>query len=306
MNSLHTIVGLGEILWDIFPHGKKLGGAPANFAYISSLLGERGIVASRVGTDDLGGEVLEQLSSHHLETSCLQSDRQHPTGAAKVSLDANGQASFEIISPVAWDFFQLTPDWTNLAQKADAVCFGTLAQRSPQSHKTIQDFLSSTPPTALHVFDVNLRQSFYSKQIITDSIKKTHILKLNSEELPVILSLLGQTSADEISAARWLQQKFQLKMVCVTRASRGSLLLTADAYDEHPGIPVKVVDTVGAGDAFTAALVYHFLRRVSLPAINIAANRMGTWVASQFGAMPPANPVQLEQIRYPEKAVQSL
>jgi fructokinase len=306
MNSPHTIVGLGEILWDIFPNGKKLGGAPANFAYISSLLGERGIVASRIGNDDLGREVLQQLSAHHLATSCLQSDPQHPTGAAKVSLDANGQASFEIISPVAWDFFQLTPDWTKLAQKADAVCFGTLAQRSPQSQKTIQDFLSATPPAALHVFDVNLRQSFYSAQIILDSIKKTHILKLNSEELPIILSLLGQTFPDEISGARWLQEKFQLKMVCLTRASRGSLLLTANAYDEHPGIPVKVIDTVGAGDAFTAALVYHFLRGASLSAMNIAANRMGTWVASQFGAMPPPNPAQLEQIRYPEKAFQPM
>jgi len=305
MNSPHTIVGLGEILWDIFPNGKKLGGAPANFAYISSLLGERGVIASRVGEDDFGREVRQQLSSLVLETTHIQSDPTHPTGSVNVSVDSAGQASFEVTSPAAWDFLEPTPDWMQLAEKADAVCFGTLAQRSRQSRQTIQAFLSATRPGSLRVLDVNLRQSLYSAKVIARSAELSQIIKLNREELPIVLSLLGSSFVDEISAARWLLKTFQLQLVCVTRASEGSLLLAADAYDEHPGISVNVVDTVGAGDAFTAALVYHYLRGASLQTMNVAANRMGTWVASQSGAMPPLNAARLEMIRSPEKILQS-
>ena len=306
MDRRHTIVCLGEILWDIFPNGRKLGGAPANFAYASSLLGERAVIASRVGEDDLGQEVRHELSRSGLEATHIQSDPACPTGTVTVSVDSAGQASFAVNSPAAWDFFQPTPGWTQLAEKADAVCFGTLAQRSPESRQTIEAFLSSTRSDSVRVLDVNLRQSFYSATIIARSAELCQIIKLNSQELPIVLSLLGASFVDEISAARWLLKTFQLQLVCVTRASQGSLLLASDGYDEHPGIPVKVVDTVGAGDAFTAALVYHFLRSASLQTMNLAANRMGTWVASQSGAMPAASGPQLESIRFPEKAFQSL
>jgi fructokinase len=303
--KLH-IVGLGEILWDLFPQGKQLGGAPANFAYCAGLLGDIGIAASRVGRDSLGEEALQSLRGLGLETSFIQSDPLHPTGTVNVRLGPGGEPEFEITYPVAWDFLDWEPSWQNLGESADAVCFGSLAQRSPRSRRTIRAFLAALRPQTVRVFDVNLRQSFYSSEILADSLRLTDVLKLNHEELPRVLELLGLTAArdsriarseNQTSRARRLLHDYRLQLVCVTRGARGSLLITRNAVQEHPGFPVPVVDTVGAGDAFTAALVHHYLRGSSLAAMNEAANRMGAWVASQTGATPPADPAALGRIR---------
>lgn len=292
-----TTVGLGELLWDIFPDSRQLGGAPANFAYMTNLLGDDGVVASRVGNDELGEEAKRSLWSLGLSTSCMQVDPTYLTGTVLVQIDAQGQPTFKIAEPAAWDSFEWTSAWQALAQKADAVCFGSLAQRSPQSRQTIQAFLKSVPSGTTRVFDVNLRQSYYSAQILAESAKVADIIKLNHDELPIVVRLLGFPFHDEESAAQWLLHTFHTKLVCITRGARGSLLVSEYARHEHPGIPVAVADTVGSGDAFTAALVFHYLRQASLASMNDAANRMGSWVAGQTGATPLRDEASLEQIR---------
>jgi fructokinase len=293
-------VGLGELLWDVFPDGRQLGGAPANFAYMTSLLGDEGIVASRVGKDELGEEAKRSLWGLGLSTSCIQLDPSYRTGTVLVQVDAKGQPAFQIAEPVAWDSFEWTPAWEELAQEADAVCFGTLAQRSPESRETIQSFLKTIRPETTRVFDVNLRQSYYSARILADSAKQADIIKLNHDELPTVVQLLGFPFLDEESAAEWLLHTFRTKLVCITRGAKGSLLVSKYAKDEHPGVPVQVADTVGSGDAFTAALVYHYLRSGSLATMNETANRMGSWVASQTGATPARDEAQLKMIRSAE------
>jgi fructokinase len=286
----HTVVGLGELLWDLFPAGKQLGGAPANFAYITSLLGDDGIPASRLGRDDLGTEAIRRLGQLGLSTEFIQQDADHPTGTVKVKVDSAGQPCFEIAESVAWDFFDWTPSWQGLAQRTDAVCFGSLAQRSERSYDTIRKFLHSMRPGALRVFDVNLRQSFYTTQVLAESMKLANIIKLNHEELPKIMHLfdLENRSEDrsEENSARSLLSSYDLDLVCITRGTNGSLLVSVDQSTEHPGFKVKVADTVGAGDAFTAALVHGYLRGTSLAQINETANRVGAWVASRPGATP--------------------
>jgi fructokinase len=296
-----TIVGLGEILWDLFPQGKQVGGAPANFAYCASLLGDNGIAATRTGSDALGDEAFDRLRGLGLETSFIQQDPDNATGTVRVSLDSHGEPSFVITENVAWDFLAWTPAWGGLAQRADAVCFGSLAQRSPQSRETIRRFLGTVRPSALRIFDVNLRQSFYSPETLRDSLGLADIVKLNHEELPRVMDVLGlsrgQANTSEESLARDLLRAYGLKLVCVTRAAAGSILVGADDTNEHPGFPVKVADTVGSGDAFTAALAHHVLRGSTLPTINEAANRMGAWVASKAGATPVLEPEMLDRVR---------
>lgn len=294
----YTVVGLGELLWDIFPEGKQLGGAPANFAYMTNLLGDTGIVASRIGEDDLGREAKQRLQTLGLQTSFLQGDANHATGTVKVDVDPAGQPTFKIATPAAWDFFEWTPQWHTLAQQAHAVCFGSLAQRCSRSRETIRSFLKSVRAGTTRVFDVNLRQSFYSAETLSESAALAEIIKVNHEELPVVAKLLGLPSIyDEKRAAQWLRQTYGSKLVCITRGAKGSLVVSEDEVSEHSGYRVYVADTVGAGDAFTAALVYHYLRHASASTLNEAANRMGAWVASQTGATPAKDPIQLEKIR---------
>jgi fructokinase len=280
------IVGLGEVLWDILPDRMCLGGAPANFAYITTLLGDQGIVASRVGEDSRGLEASRRMEELRLDIDHVQTDRAHATGTVNVQLDSKGQARFEIAHPVAWDFLEWTPDWQALAEVADAVCFGSLAQRSEPSRATIRKFLSAMPDSAVRIFDVNLRQSYYTQEILAESMRLADIVKLNDEELPKIMSLSRLLHQDELSSAQTLARSYDLKLVCVTRGGRGSLLVGAGDASEHPGFQVRVADTVGSGDAFTAGLVHEYLRGASLAAMNEMANLVGAWVASEVGAMP--------------------
>jgi fructokinase len=295
MDHLPTVVGLGEILWDLLPSGRQLGGAPANFAYCSHLLGNRAIVASRVGSDDLGREVRDSLLHSGLTDQFLQIDPSHATGTVHVRLDSAGRPNFEIADCEAWDFLNWNEVWQALARLADAVCFGSLAQRSEISRRTILDFLGGTRPEALRVFDVNLRQSFFSADVIRDSVKRANVVKLNHEELPRVAELLAIENGVGVAFCRELFQKFDLQLVCVTRGANGSLLCDRNSTDEHPGFRVQIRDTVGAGDAFTAALVHGLLRQSPLVEINDLANRMGAWVASCSGAMPPPPEVGLTE-----------
>jgi fructokinase len=280
------VVGLGELLWDLLLAGKQLGGAPTNFAYITSLLGDAGIPASRLGTDSRGAEAIQRLGELGLSTDFIQRDLQHPTGTVVVEVDCAGQPRFEISESVAWDFLAWTPQWQMLAQCADAVCFGSLAQRSETSRATIRKFIQATRPSALRVFDVNLRQNFFTAQVLKESMGLASVVKLNHEELPRIMRSFELQHRSEKDSAHQLLSLHDLKLVCVTRGTNGSLLVSADECNEHPGFKVKVADTVGAGDAFTAALVHGYLRETPLAQINDTANRVGAWVASQSGATP--------------------
>jgi len=285
------IVGLGELLWDLLPGGKQLGGAPANFAVMSARLGNHGVIASRIGRDALGDEARAVLASFPADNKFLQQDDEHATGSVSVTLK-DGQPEYVIHEPVAWDFLEYSPDWTDLSRRADAVCFGTLAQRYEVSRTAIRSFLQGTSSQCARVFDVNLRTPFYHGQVLKDSLQLATIVKLNETEMPIVMSLLGLTQnaeSDEgslLRCARLLLDKFPPQLICITMGSQGSLLVTREAHHRHNGIQTKVADTVGAGDAFTAALVHAYLRKAPLALLNEAGNRWGSWVASQKGAMP--------------------
>jgi fructokinase len=298
-SAKNTVVGLGELLWDVYENTKELGGAPANFAYMTSLLGDEGIVASRVGRDRLGNAAARRLARLGLSHASLQIDTEHPTGTAKLDIGADGQPRFEIVEGVAWDHLEWTASWQGLAARASAVCFGTLAQRSAESRETIRLFLEALAPKTLKVFDVNLRQNFFSEDILRRSAKIADIVKVNHEELPRVTEILGRKENAKEEPAKWLVRNFDLELLCVTEGMNGSFLVAAEGTHKHPGFPAKVADTVGAGDAFTAALVHHYLRGANLEVMNAAANRMGSWVASKVGATPKPDVTFIKSVRHP-------
>lgn len=286
MQIAPTVVGLGEVLWDLLPSGRQLGGAPANFAYGSHLLGDRALIASRIGRDELGQEIRRRLLGSGMSDESLQVDSTYPTGTVSVEVDAEGRPNFDIRYPAAWDFLEWNQGWSSLAQSADAVCFGSLAQRSDIARATILNFIDQTRPEALRIFDVNFRQSSYSRAIVTDSIERAKIVKLSQEELPRVAELLTIPVNHDREFATTLIRRFDLNLVCITRGAQGSLLASPTHFDEHPGFRVEVKDTVGSGDAFTAGLVHEYLQAGSLARMNQTANQMGAWVASCSGAMP--------------------
>ena len=281
-----TIVGLGEVLWDMLPSGKQLGGAPANFAYISNVLGDRGVVASRVGADDLGREARAAMDKLGITTCYVEEDTFRPTGTVQVRVDAAGQPEFTIAESVAWDALEWTPAWAELAGQAEVLCFGSLAQRAPASRATIRRFLEAAPASTLRVYDVNLRHTFFTKEVLHESLQLAHVVKLNDQELPRIADLLALGGSGECEQAQRLLDAYKLRMVCITRGDRGSLLVANGQTATHQGFKVKVADAVGAGDAFTACLAHHYLRNATLDEINDSANRLAAWVATQVGATP--------------------
>ncbi len=303
--SSFLVVGIGELLWDLLPEGAELGGTVSNTAVMAGRLGDRAVCASRLGDDELGRRARARLAELPIDSTLLQLDPLHATGAVDVVLKA-GQPEYEIRYPAAWDFLELTPAWRDLAGAADAVCFGTLAQRSPISRGTIQGFLAATRPECVRLLDANLRAPFYSAESVAEPLLRTTVLKMNDGELPEILRLLGLPGGGERGAAvepeallagsRRLLDAFPLELVCITMGSQGSLLVSRGEWRRHPGIPTAVVDSVGAGDAFTAALLHHFLRRAPLAAINEAGNRCGAWVASRRGAMPALDSATLHAV----------
>ncbi len=291
-----VIVGLGEVLWDLLPAGRQLGGAPANFVYNVNCLGDHGLVASAVGDDRLGRELVDRFRQIPLSLDYLQVTPARPTGTVPVEVDAGGQPTFTITEEVAWDFLEWTPEWHELALSADAVCFGSLAQRSPRSSETIRSFLDSTRDSALRVFDVNLRDPFCSPEVVLPSLELANVVKLNSEELVRVQRMLHIGDRDPEAAARRLLRDFRLRLVCVTRGAGGGWLVSGDDVAEHPGFAAEVADTVGSGDAFTAALTCLYLRGASLATILEVGNRLGSWVATQPGATPPATRKMAQEV----------
>lgn len=282
----------------MLPSGPQLGGATANFAYFASLLGEEGIVASRVGRDDLGDAAVDRIAGLGLATDAIQRDDIHPTGTVDVAIGPDGQPDFNINGDVAWEHMAWTPGWTALAERADAVCFGTVSRHQADSTAAVTAFLDTLRPSALRIFDVNLRQDRYSPSLLHDSFQRVHIVKLNDEELRTVCPLLDLGGEDLESMARRLREVYELEVVCVTRGAEGSLLDTASETVAQPGVPVDVVDTIGAGDAFTAVLASGYLRGVPLERVSEAANRLGAWVASRTGAMPAADEGVCSAVRY--------
>jgi fructokinase len=284
-------VGLGELIWDLLPEGRRLGGAPTNFAYMARLLGNRSAVASRVGRDALGREARARLEAAGVSTEYIQTEAAHPTGTVGVRVGERGEPTFKVNGNSAWDYLEWTEGWEELAARAHCVCFGTLGQREPRARETVTRFLEGVRPSALRVFDVNLRHSFFTSEMLARSLALSDVAKLNAEELRSAASMLDlRGGEEERSLAEDLLARFNLNLVAVTRGERGSLLVSAEGASEHAGFRVEVVDTIGAGDAFAAALAHCRLRNASLELSNEIANRVGSWVAAQPGATPDADP----------------
>jgi fructokinase len=277
-------VGLGEILWDVLPLTRMLGGAPANFAYHVNALGGAGVPVSRVGDDDLGREALSLLVCRGLNIDAVSIDPDHPTGTVDARVDADGVATYVFPDDVAWDFLALDPPSLTLAANADAVCFGTLAQRGPVSRRAVHRFLDAARK-GLKVFDVNLRQDFYTPEVIADSLDAADVLKINDAELDVVTRLFSLPEGEQ-PALRTLMERHGLGLAVLTRGEKGSLILSPDTVSDLPGESVQVVDTIGAGDAFTAALVLGHLKQWPLDEINRYAAAVAAHVCSQPGAMP--------------------
>jgi fructokinase len=296
MTEPALMIGLGEVLWDLLPSGKVLGGAPANFAYMSSVLGAQGIVASRVGNDELGRDACRVMQELGLSTAYLQHDEERETGIATVSIDVAGQPNFTIKNSVAWDFLDWSPQWEELSSRADVVCFGSLAQRSEKSAATIERFLKNTPKKTVRICDANLRESFYTQGVLRKSFQYADVVKLNDQELLQVSYIFKLGIGSHEMLAQRLLHLCDLRLVCITCGSRGSLLVTEEEAVEHKGFRVTVADAVGAGDAFTACLAHHYLRGHSLQEISESANRFASWVATQRGATPPISTDKVQSI----------
>jgi fructokinase len=283
--SNFRILGLGEVLWDLLPNGRQLGGAPSNFAYHARALGADASIISRVGEDDLGREALQRLRQLGLPTDLVQTDPAHPTGAASVEVDAAGQPRFVIHENTAWDWLEETAAAQRAVSAADALCFGTLAQRNRSTRNTLRALIAVAPPTALRIFDVNLRGDYFCTALIRESLALANALKLSDAELPQIASMLGLSGNTRDVIAR-LAADFRLRVVACTRGDHGSLLWHDGEWSEHPGIPAQVQDTVGAGDSFTAAMTLGLLLGWELDRVNQGANEVASFVASSAGATP--------------------
>lgn len=280
------IIGLGEILWDLLPAGKQLGGAPANFVCHAHALGADARLISRVGDDAAGREMLARFAALGLPTDTIAVDTNAPTGTVSVEVTAGGQPRYSIHENVAWDRIEASPQALAAIQHADAICFGTLAQRTPSAEMAIARLLAAARPDALRIFDINLRPPFVDRGVIARSIAAANVLKLNEQELPVLAEIFGLAGEPARQLAA-LAARFSLRLVALTRGGDGSLLFADGVITEEASAPTSVRDTVGAGDSFTAALVAGFLRGWPLEKISHHANAIAAFVCSQPGATPP-------------------
>lgn len=280
------IVAIGEVLWDLLPSGAVLGGAPANFTIHARTLGADARLISRVGDDDLGREIRRRLAATGLPVDTVQVDPTAPTGTVSVELSAEGLPSYTIHEGVAWDDVKADDLALAAVRPADAICFGSLAQRFPSGRENLRSLLAAAPAEALRIFDINLRQSYYSRAIVEASLRVADVLKLNDAELPVLAEMFA-ISGDERVVIAALAERFALRAVALTRGDRGSLLLAAEGFSEHPGVRPEIVrDTIGAGDAFTAVLALGLLGHWPLGLISERANAVASFVCSQSGATP--------------------
>ena len=289
------VIGIGEALFDCLPEGRKLGGAPANFAYHVSQFGLNGCAISAIGNDELGDEIVEKFNAVHLKHILPRVEQ--PTGTVKVTLDEKGVPQYEICLGVAWDNIPLTDEMLSVARQTQAVCFGSLAQRSETSRKTIHAFLDATPADALRVFDINLRQSWYTAEVIAESLQRANILKINDEELDVVATMLlgeptipGHLIAEDAEKTRRicreLISRYDLDMLILTCGAIGSYVFTMEEESYITTPKVKVADTVGAGDSFTATFVAQLLLGKPIPEAHQKAVDVSAFVCTQNGAMP--------------------
>mgnify|MGYP001772272132 CR=1 FL=1 len=281
-----VIVGIGEALWDVLPEGKKIGGAPANFAYHVSQFGLESCAVSAVGDDELGKEIRSNFEEKKLQT--LIETVPYPTGTVQVEIDKLGVPQYDIKENVAWDNIPFTPQIEELAHRTKAICFGSLAQRSKVSRNTIEQFIEAMPKTedTLIVFDVNLRQSFYSREVLDRSMKRCNVLKINDEELITISRMLGYQGTDLQSKCWILLGRYHLKMLILTCGVNGSYVFTPGSMSFIATPKVTVADTVGAGDSFTGAFVASILKGLSVADAHQKAVNVSAFVCTQRGAMP--------------------
>lgn len=278
------IVGLGEALWDCLPEGRKLGGAPANFAYHTSQFGNDACAVSAVGNDALGDETLKALDEKGLHYVMPRVD--YPTGTVQVTLDEDGIPSYDIKEGAAWDNIPFTPEIEDLSRRCRAVCFGSLAQRNEVSRMTIYRFLDTTPKDCLRIFDINLRQNFYSKEVIRESLRRCNILKINDEELVIIGRMFGYPGMDFENKCWLILGKYNLDMLVLTCGVNGSYVFSKGAMSYYETPKVKVADTVGAGDSFTGSFVASLLAGKSVADAHRIAVNVSAYVCTQQGAMP--------------------
>lgn len=315
-NEMAPNVAIGELLWDLLPTGARLGGTTANYAILSSRLGANSALVSCVGQDDLGREALRRLmtvssglaskeaAGGRFDASAVQVSQTLPTGTVSVTLDAAGRPRYEINQPVAWDGIEAEPALLALARQAGVVCFGTLAQRLPTSRTTIRAFVEATPDAGVRVCDLNLRKPFCTEEVVRWCLEHASLIKVSDEELPEVGRLLGMqaigkgfphegdgddalTADAAQSAEALLELSPGCDLVAITLGPHGSLIASRkESWDRHPGFPVEVVDTIGAGDAFTAGLVHAYTRGASVRQMNMVSNLCGSYVASHSGATP--------------------
>lgn len=280
------IVGIGEALWDCLPEGRKIGGAPANFAFHAGQFGFQSLAVSAIGNDELGDEILEELNQRNL---CHLLERvDFPTGTVQVALDEKGIPCYEILGGVAWDNIPYSEKLDEIARNCQVVCFGSLAQRNEVSRETINRFIDAMPESecSLKVFDINLRQNFYDEEIITSSLKKCNVLKLNDEELVIVSRMFGYPELSQSEACRRILDAYGLRMLILTCGTDGSYVFTAGETSFHPTPKVEVADTVGAGDSFTGSFIASILKGKSILEAHRRAVEVSAYVCTQNGAMP--------------------
>lgn len=283
MKNNYKVIGIGEILWDLLPEGKQLGGAPTNFAYHADQLGLQSSIISSVGNDSPGDEIFERLNSTKIKNFIGRNDKF--TGTVSITLDAEGIPAYMIHEEVAWDYINPSSEAFEYAGIANAICFGSLAQRSETSHKAILSILKAAPNDALKVFDINMRQQYYNKEIISRSLELANILKLNEEEI-IIFAEMFSISGDEYELMHGIMKHFDLSYLTLTKGDKGSWLISGkeESYLDTPKI--KVEDTVGAGDSFTATMTAGLLRKKSLKEVHKLAVEVSAFVCTHKGATP--------------------
>lgn len=278
------VVGLGEVLWDMLPEGRKIGGAPVNFAYHAGQFGIDTMAVSAIGNDKLGEDTIAEMNGKHLNH--IFPSVPYPTGSVQVSLDEKGVPAYDIKENVAWDNIPFTNEIESVARSCRAVCFGSLAQRNAVSRNTIRKFIESTPGGCIRIFDINLRQNFYTSNVIRDSLEHCNILKINDEEIMLVSRMFNYDSSNIENVCRTIMEDFSLEMVILTCGTKGSYIFTKGGVSFMPTPKVNVADTVGAGDSFTGSFCAAILRGLPIAEAHKKAVEVSAYVCTQNGAMP--------------------
>lgn len=278
------VVGLGEVLWDMLPEGRKIGGAPVNFAYHAGQFGIDTMAVSAIGNDKLGEDTIAEMNGKHLNH--IFPSVPYPTGSVQVKLDEKGVPAYDIKENVAWDNIPFTNEIESVARSCRAVCFGSLAQRNTVSRNTIRKFIESTPSGCIRIFDINLRQNFYTSNVIRDSLEHCNILKINDEEIMLVSRMFNYDSSNIENVCRTIMEDFSLEMVILTCGTKGSYIFTKGGVSFMPTPKVNVADTVGAGDSFTGSFCAAILRGLPVAEAHKKAVEVSAYVCTQNGAMP--------------------